>query len=57
MPCEHNYEFRRYCGAWVCTECGGHRDLARCYCGWSETTPGQGYQELVEMGEQIEEDY
>ena len=52
-PHEHGYEFNAYCGAHVC-DCGDHRGLARCYCGWSLTQPGDGYQELIEMGETIE---
>jgi len=32
--CQHHYEFRNYCGAYVCHECGDHKGLARCYCGW-----------------------
>lgn len=50
---EHSYEFVDYCGAHVCTECGDHRGLARCYCGWSQTDPGRGREELIEMGETI----
>lgn len=23
-----------YCGAYVCTDCSYHKDLARCFCGW-----------------------
>lgn len=49
-------DFQRYCGARVCLECGHHQHLARCYCGWS-VSGGNGYQELQECGEQIEEDY
>jgi hypothetical protein len=45
-----------YCGVWVCDECNHHDGLARCYCGWSVTSPGRGYQELEEMGERIEEE-
>jgi hypothetical protein len=55
-PCAHTYEFSRYCGAYVCGDCGDHRELARCYCGWSRTSPGRGRQELIEMGETIEEE-
>ena len=58
MKCKHDYRFHRYCAAKVCTKCGDHEGLARCYCGWSETSPSQGYQELIDMGETIEpEDY
>jgi hypothetical protein len=43
------------CGAHVCVECDNHEGLARCYCGWS-ASGGNGYAELVEMGETIEPD-
>ena len=43
----------RYCGAWVCDECGYHRGLSSCYCGWSDHG-GDGRAELVEAGETIE---
>lgn len=46
----------RTCGVFVCTTCGEHEGLARCFCGWS-LSGRSGYQELIEMGEQIEEDY
>jgi len=37
--------------------CDNHQNLARCFCGWSESG-GDGRQELIEMGETIEpEDY
>lgn len=49
---EHGYEFNEYCAAHVCG-CGHHKGLARCWCGWSVTDPGRGYQELIEMGETI----
>ena len=48
--------FDRGCGAWVCQACGAHRGLARCYCGWS-ASGGNGYAELIEAGEYIEDDY
>lgn len=51
----HQYEWSRYCGAKVCSDCGDHHGLARCFCGWSRSG-GNGYQELIEMGETIEED-
>ena len=54
--CGDTMEMSRYCGAYVCDGCEYHDGLARCYCGWS-LSGGNGYQELVEMGEQIEEDY
>ena len=54
-PCQHEYGFIRSCGVQVCNKCGDHKGLARCYCGWSQSG-GDGYRELVEMGERIEED-
>lgn len=51
--CGGSFEFLRYCGADVCVECDKHRGLTRCYCGWSESG-GDGYQELVDLGETIE---
>jgi hypothetical protein len=56
MAHRHSFHFSRYCGAKVCADCGEHKGLARCYCGWS-ASGGDGYRELVEMGERIEEDY
>lgn len=50
---EHRYHFEPYCGAYVCTDCGYHKGLARCYCGWS-LSGGDGRRELEEMGETIE---
>jgi len=47
------YELDGYCGAWVCSECGNHWGLARCYCGWSRSG-GDGRRELIEMGERID---
>jgi len=54
--CAGKMEFSRGCGAWVCYECDEHKGLCRCYCGWS-VSGGNGYEELEEMGEYIEEDY
>jgi hypothetical protein len=59
---EHAYEFNSSCSAQVCTifdpdtdeRCVEHKSLARCWCGWSKTDPGQGFQELAEMGENME---
>lgn len=56
MTCRHDYRFSRYCGAHVCEHCGDHRGLARCYCGWSTTRPGEGRRELEDMGETIDPD-
>ena len=56
MPCQHQYKFRDYCGAKVCDGCSDHEGLARCYCGWA-ASGGDGWRELFEMGEQIDDDY
>lgn len=48
---KHGYEFRDYCGAYVC-DCGDHKGLARCYCGFSRSG-NDGRRELIEMGETI----
>ncbi len=57
-PCtacrEDDAEWSDPCGAYVCQNCGMHLGLVRCYCGWSLTRPGQGADELREMGEVIE---
>jgi hypothetical protein len=45
----------RGCGALVCERCDDHDGLARCFCGWS-ASGGDGRQELIEMGETIEEE-
>lgn len=52
---EHDYRFSTYCGAHVCDECGDHKGLARCYCGWSQSGRN-GREELAELGEVIEEE-
>lgn len=57
MPHMHVWgERSRYCGVRVCTDCGDHANLERCYCGWSRTRPGRGREELTDMGETIEPD-
>lgn len=57
MICKHQYEFNRHCGANVCLECGDHKGLARCFCGWAKDG-GDGRAQLVEFGEVLEpEDY
>lgn len=54
-PCgKADFELDRYCGAKVCSNCGVHKGLARCFCGWNESGDGNGRQELEEMGETIE---
>ena len=52
--CGGEFEFSRSCGADICVKCGSHKGLARCFCGWSKTSPGRGRQELEEMGETID---
>lgn len=52
---EHDYEYNVSCGAHICWSCDDHKGLARCYCGWA-ADGGDGRQELVDMGENIEED-
>lgn len=55
--CGGLFEFSRYCGALVCTDCDNHRTMARCFCGWS-SSGRNGRAELIEDGETIEpEDY
>jgi hypothetical protein len=47
--CNHQYEFRNYCGARVCRECGDHKGLARCYCGWG-LMPGERLEDDIGEG-------
>ena len=49
-------EWSDYCGAKVCNDCGRHKGLTRCYCGWSESG-GNGRSELTEMGENIDGEF
>lgn len=56
MRCTHDYELRANCGVDVCWNCSDHKDLARCYCGWA-ASGGNGRQELLDMGENLDEDY
>jgi len=53
---EHLYGFVEHCGAQVCMNCEDHEGLVRCYCGWS-FDGGDGRQELIDMGENLEEDW
>jgi hypothetical protein len=48
-------DFSSSCGAYVCYQCGNHKGLAKCYCGWS-ASGGDGYRQLIEDGETIEGD-
>ena len=71
LPHQHgDWVVSESCGAWICVKgglCGAHftyqgKDkepgpmLARCYCGWA-ADGGDGRQQLVEMGENVEDDY
>jgi hypothetical protein len=47
------FRFSSYCGAFVCVDCGRHRKLVRCYCGWA-ASGGDGRAELIAFGETIE---
>lgn len=51
----HSFAFNRYCGADVCDDCGAHKGLVRCFCGWS-AAGGDGRRELIEMGENVDDD-
>lgn len=57
MSHQHDYARSRYCGVQVCMDddCGEHRGLSRCYCGWSREG-GDGRAELIAMGETIAEE-
>jgi len=35
MPCSHDFVMNRMCGVEVCYDCGEHKGLARCFCGWN----------------------
>jgi hypothetical protein len=52
---EHKYALVKECGVNVCMDCNDHEGLVRCYCGWA-SSGGNGYNELLGMGEQIESD-
>lgn len=53
--CSHDYSYRRYCAAEVCADCGDHKNLVRCYCGWS-LNGEDGRRELEELGEHLDEE-
>mgnify|MGYP003114793200 FL=1 len=55
MNCKHQYDYSPHCGADVCMKCDFHDGLFRCFCGWSRSG-GNGYYEMIEMGETIEPD-
>jgi hypothetical protein len=65
--CTHSWERVDSCGAYVCSHCTQHASVnretqeviqtfVRCYCGWAQDG-GDGRQQLIEMGENLEEDY
>jgi len=54
--CGGKMERSRECGVPVCTGCGHHLGLARCYCGWA-ADGGDGRDQLIEMGECLDDDY
>ena len=54
--CGGKFELQRGCGAMVCDRCDNHQGFERCFCGWA-ADGGNGYQQLLEEGEQIEDDY
>jgi len=56
--CGSSTTLSRSCGVRICDDddCNGHNGLVRCYCGWA-ADGGNGYTQLREMGEQIEDDY
>lgn len=54
MACQHEYDYDRHCGADICVQCGHHKGLVRCFCGWPN---GRGRQELEELGETIEDPF
>ena len=45
--CGGEYQWQNYCGAKVCGDCGDHKGLARCYCGWG-LAPGERLEDDVE---------
>lgn len=51
--CNGVFEFDSYCAVKVCDQCGDHKGLSNCWCGWSKGG-GNGRQELEEAGETIE---
>lgn len=52
LECQHDYLLSRTCGVDVCTKCGSHKGLVRCFCGWA-ASGGDGRRELIEMGETL----
>jgi hypothetical protein len=62
MACNHSnngrssYHLSRTCGVDICGECRDHKGLARCFCGWA-SNGGDGRAQLIEWGENVDEDY
>ena len=55
--CKHeDTVLSRRCGVDVCYNCGDHKGRARCYCGWA-ASGGNGWQELAELGENVDDDW
>lgn len=54
MECPHEYELSDFCGAVTCIFCNHHKGFDRCYCGWTRSGTGDGYDELLSLGEDIE---
>ena len=65
--CAHQWERIDSCGAYVCHHCEQHANVnretqeviqtfVRCICGWAQDG-GNGRQQLLEEGENLEEDY
>jgi hypothetical protein len=51
--CAHEHApLHRTCGVGVCYDCGDHKGLVRCFCGWA-ASGGNGRRELLEMGETL----
>ena len=50
------FEFDSGCATDVCVSCDNHKGLDRCWCGWARSG-GNGRQELIEFGENLDEDY
>lgn len=55
VECRAAAYFSRECGRFVCSRCHAHEGIVRCFCGWA-ASGGDGYRELIELGEHIEDD-
>lgn len=47
------YDWSDHCAAYICSKCGKHQGMVRCWCGWSESGRN-GRAELEELGETID---